>query len=344
MCKRLAIWLVIAFPLLLGAAMVWYAWPRSGYAPMPGSILVTHYPAVARKAAAVLIVYCAVALLLGGIWGAIRSRRTLLGRIALLVADLAIVAFACVIASGFLDVTYGLAFRPWDDHGAIRMPNGRTYHVLHFWETYLLAEEVGRSPLFLQTRVLGSAGEYDGTLLVRPRGDRRYAFPSNPEAPGFGKHAGRPVTDSGRRTVLYVWGDVTQTKAIPYCATSLAYDLASASFLGGEKLPLLSPFLLVGPEDALEPDDVRALLYVLGNGQQYVYVRPDIQVLVRDARHPNPKIRELVARMLSHYQYDRLVVLQTLTRLAAHDPDPNVRKAGQASLSKLKASDAKGTP
>jgi len=248
------------------------------------------------------------------------------------------------MSAAVLPVFYFFAFRPWDDRAQLSVPGHGVYHVQHQWETDLLTEEVSRGRLFLKARVLGDAGEYDGALVVRPKGAKQYAFSADGPPFTLGKDDGRLVTSPDGRWILFIYAYSTFPQDVHGCATNLAYSLSARSFCGGQNLPSLSPFVLIRAEDSLLPGDVGALVYVLENNQAYVHVEPDIELLVQDASHPDPRVREVVARMLPHYRYDRPVVLETLTRAAAQDPDLNVRQAAQASLSELNARDPKEAP
>jgi len=393
--KRLATWFAIAFPLLLGAAMVWYSWPRTGQSPHEGSLVTMHYARLMWAATGLLSLYWGVTLLFlvrgaagapgsgartavlvsgalalvsvagvlalwsSGSWvtgwyllvvaccssavlsGCYRSLRGWSGRGVKAVFAVLVVALVVLPAAPLLY----WAGKPWIDTSQLRLPDGRIFHiqrnrggdVFDSEEMYLLTREVSKGRLFLKTEAIACAyGPFEPVLVIRPERPAYNLRPPRSTRPGRDKSGGRLVV--GRDgMILFIYPYVDRFDKLSGCATNLAYDPDSGLFLSGDGLGLVSPFVLIAARDAPNRNDLAALL-------RYQGPLASAEVVVREAANPNPRVREAVAHMLTSYHDPLETINATLRSLAAHDPDPAVRKAARTSWSKIKVSDPKEAP
>jgi hypothetical protein len=311
---------------LYALLLMWYAAPRGPFFPKPGTVITAHYPQVLEYGKMLLAAYWACAAVAFGA-GALRGRpRSLLRTLEVVLAVLVAVfggayAAARLGSSAMQDAALTLALvtsvpailiggalaspkRPrsalvplalsllvvcplaypempelwpiWQDVGQVRVPDGHTYHVQHKQmlqgSDYILTLEADRGLLFLRTRVVADAGDITSAwpVLVRPAGmhwDRRTLAAS-----------------SDGRWLAYA------TESYPSKDTysvRFAYDLRMKRLYRGDNRAQLSSFLLIGPDDGLDSRDVNALHTRIA--------RPE--VLERDARHPNPRVREVVREL-----------------------------------------------
>jgi hypothetical protein len=178
----------------------------------------------------------------------------------------------------FLDVRPLWSF--WEDISQVQTADGRNYHVQRktFFQGQNLAltEEVTHGPLFLDTRVAatGSGVSHFGyPMLVSPR------WPKSPTA----QMRLRASSDGRWLALLRRIPTEDCTEAV------LVYDRRERKLYPLEEIRTLSPFLVIGPEDELDPDDVTAL-----RGP----APPFPEVLARDLHHPNPRVCALVKELL----------------------------------------------
>jgi hypothetical protein len=131
--------------------------------------------------------------------------------------------------------------------------------------------------------------------LVRPAGEYDFSMGSGP---GHRRALRRLVQSGDGRWVALIFPASSTAAGRDACATSLAYDVRTHIVYGHRQqvreLSDLSPFILVGPSDKLNPDDLAALTEA---GRGYAD-SPSPEVLRAELRNPNPRVREAVARML----------------------------------------------
>jgi hypothetical protein len=171
----------------------------------------------------------------------------------------------------------------WQDLARVKAPDGYTYHLqlkqAMQGRDYALTIETEGGPLFLRTRVLADRvlGESDSLgvspgwpILIHPSGVRLH-----PTGRAF------LVTSHDSQWVSYV------TSNEGTWSVCFAYDLTAKRLYRGDDRAQLSPFLLIGPDDELDPHDVSTLRTRV----------PGPEVLERDAHHPNPRVRALVREL-----------------------------------------------
>jgi hypothetical protein len=175
----------------------------------------------------------------------------------------------------------------WQDLAEVKAPDGRMYHVqlkqVMQGRDYGLTEELGRSRFFLRTRVLGDVRDITSLwpTLVRPAGS----------GPRWGTR--QLVLSPDGQWLVYVTESYPRKDSYDIC---FAYDLRAKRLYRWADRAQLSPFLLVGPDDALDSRDVKTLRAWMA--EPYT---PDEalapEVLERDSHHPNPRVRALVAEL-----------------------------------------------
>lgn len=197
-------------------------------------------------------------------------------------------------------VDFPMVWVAWREAASLRARDGHTYYVqrcaLGQGRSEALTREISRGSLFLRTRVIGlGRGEPRG-YLVRPAD--RYDL-SLGSSPMFVAGPEQLVQSADGRWIALIFSAPPASGPKPGCATSLAYDVRARIVYGdrehGKELSDLSPFILVGPSDKLNPDDLAALTEA---GRGYAD-SPSPEVLKAELKNPNPRVREAVARMLA---------------------------------------------
>jgi hypothetical protein len=207
----------------------------------------------------------------------------------------------------------------WLRTAELRVPDGRTFRVMssslgetfYSEQRWLLAEEVSRGTLFTRTRVLarnygtsyGSIYDTESDLpIIRPKGARQYDVRGRKLSRHWREHdnlrSGRLVISPDGRYLLYLHTYAPWDAETLGCGALFAYDLTRNSPYGWGELWGFSQFVLIGPEDELNPEDValvRALLAEVGSPEFAIF---DPDTLQRDLRHPNPRVRALVKELL----------------------------------------------
>jgi len=329
---------VAVLPWLFAIALVWYALPRNGFFPTPGSIIKAHYLEMVEHAKVALGLYwlCVTAFFLVR---AIRRPRGTPDRLAQVLLALPLMGFAAgygllelhiVSLDGPLPIAAGvcwllalllaaichggqelrfplvgialsiLVVLPlacldaktlwpfWEDLGQVRTADGGTYHaqrkVVFQGRSVALTEEVTRGPLFLYTRVIGVGSDtshWGGyPILVRPR------------------RAEGPASARGHMELMASpddhWLALLRQSYLDNCPEAiLVYNRRERKLYPRDETSTLSLFLLIGPEDELDPDDVAALR------DPESARHPSAETIERDLKHPNPRVRALVAGLLA---------------------------------------------
>jgi hypothetical protein len=210
------------------------------------------------------------------------SRRPRFGLVSLGLSLLAALPLACLEAP---DMWGG-----WSDICQATAPNGRTYRVLFKGmmqaRTYVLAE-ARRGPLFIRATVLGNAGEanYWYPVLVRPRDA---GMPAPP---------GRGMLLTSRDGMWLV--SVTCRYPGDGREVRFAYNLRERRLYHGSSLEAVSPFLLIGPTDSLDPEDVARLRAEPWPPPDPKDTREIPTGLLLERANPNPEVRRLVAELLA---------------------------------------------
>jgi hypothetical protein len=282
-------------------------------------------------------VWALLALLAGTALGLIAgaSRRRPMrwhGWVVLVAVQLALTFALATVPLSMLWVTYYYRCHPWQDTAHLRTRGGPVFHVQQYEQWDVLSEEVGKDRFFLRTRVVGATkGSRDGMPLVRPTGAAAYQLPWSDWYAN--KNTGKVIESQDGRWVLFAfaYAYTEPLRGLPRldrleCRTTLAYDLRSGRVYAGKTLAKLSPFILVGPRDALDDDDVKALRelrrYDFSIGKLY-----EFDAVAQGTKHPNPAVRRLAAQMLGEFWDAKDDAMAVLTKLARDDPDAAVRKA-----------------
>ena len=312
-------------------AMTWYVWPRSAADPRSGTIIVAHSHELVVAGGWVL-----VALLVGTaaalISGATRERWSpWYRRVTLAAGQVALVVGFAIAPLTVLSTAYR-GCSQWREVAHLRASNGRQYRVQRSARWDVLSEEVERSTLFLRTRALAvTEGSSEGVPLARPAEMAGYEVAWHHL--GANKGIGKLVRSRNGRWLVFLFGyalsDVlsgSDELERLECRTTLVYELQSGRVYAGKTLLKLSPFILIGPSDALDDDDVKALRemrrYDFNLDRLY-----EFGAIAGGATHANPAVRRLAAQMLGEFWDAKDGAMTVLTKLAREDPDAGVRKA-----------------
>jgi hypothetical protein len=208
----------------------------------------------------------------------------------------------------------------WMRTAELRVPDGRVFRVMsssmgetfHSEERWLLTEEVSRTMLFTRTRVLAeNFGSGDGTIqgtvsdlaVVRPRDARQYDVRGRALTRDWrtwdNQSSGRMVISTDGRYLLYLHAYAPWDSEALGCGALFAYDLTRNRPYGWMELWELSQFVLIGPRDELNSADVALLRALLASKHYSESATPAPEVLERDLRHPNPRVRALVKDLLA---------------------------------------------
>jgi len=330
MIRRWAPRLIVSLPWLVGAAMVWYAWPRAPRDLGPDSIIVTPYPVLVMWGLRVLAAAWCLSLTFLLYHVAVR------GDLAWVVIVAYGVTVLLVAIAGF--ESFAALITGWTDVSHLRASNARTYHVLHRWESDALAEELGQSPLFLRMRIIGvNSNERGYCALVRPSGVRQYdlAAASGPGHPDRGHLA----QSRDGRWIVYLSAYQDYPEAKKGCSSRLVYDQSRNICYRDEDLKEASPFLLIGPSDRLNTGDLDALLYARETGQEWVQADTDIHALSRETKSQNREVRVAVARVLAEtrsWDPDLALALSLTERMFRDDADSEARQAASEAANRLR--------
>ncbi|NIM05704.1 MAG: hypothetical protein GTN69_13285 [Armatimonadetes bacterium] len=361
MARRLGIWFVVLFPWLLGALMIWYAWPRtpSIVAQRPGLVIIAPNPDLLDKAAFGFVIYwCGAVLFL--LSNLLRKRRLW----ANLYAVLVVIGLPMMMAVG-----HGMYYMsgPWRDLASLRAKNGTVYHLQYQGvlqgRIYALSEKLERDQFFLNTRVVGltngDSPRYWASVVL-PKGmppvkdsTERDTFWSTRWITGFTSHPSRQmlVSSPDGNILVSVYPDAeeftTAHATVKVNKANLAYDLRTGEYYGapackGSKdIEGISPFILIGEDDEPDPGDVEEICSfvekqdLLPSSSNYHSGVPYIEVLQKETLHPNPHVRLATAQILGHYWQESEKAAEMLGRIAAHDADRKVREAAHSALDLL---------
>jgi hypothetical protein len=220
----------------------------------------------------------------------------------------------------------------WSQRTELPLADGRVFEVKEtvFLQARqdVLAEKLPGDVLFDRSRVIGtSAYESLGAPVVRPAGEEGYAL----EKPADGvssRSVARLVATADEQWLVLIFPHVYPRRGTG-CLGDLAYDLESGAFYGQDDVLELSPFILVGPEDDLEPGDIEVLLDEQTNA-------PTIQALLTGIHHPNARVRRVVVQALAARREYSARARPILEELARSDEDAGVRQAAEAALAELR--------
>ena len=320
------------------AAAVWYYWPRCGATPRAGDVLVLPTLRVADRLGAVLAVLigCLLAYLLLTV---LRPRRRRIA-VYLIAAQLglAFVLIPCFVL--MLSLVVGAWAPGW--YGSITgRVRGNDYVILyrHPGGALALASPLASTRFFYRMRVLGFApGPYVALPTVRPVGQAKYAL-TPPRELGVSGPGSFVLSSSGRQLLL-IYAHTLEDDAGAVqteCYTGAVYDLATRAFHGGPTVARVSPFLLVGARDRLEPSDrVSLLRHAKYHDAGWMSDEAiPASTLLPELHNPNPRVRALVAEMLGYYREEPSV--PSALRRAVQDADPEAQAAAAKALHRWKS-------
>jgi len=246
---------------------------------------------------------------------------------------------ALLVSMAVLAGSTGYTLRAREE-ASLRLPGDRQLRVFFFaFEINVLTEDVSDTPLLYRGKILGSnmGSEYSNWLIVRPDGMPYPRKPASQPRPLHGVLLYRPAA----RFVVHAFPFRFYRGSEVGCATNLAYNFGTGKCWGFSDLAGLSPFILIGADDRLNRDDANALLRLYRTGGEGAYINtPATETVAKDASHPNPEVRKLIAQMLGQgflggYFMDdkeRKLVQKILRQMSAQDPDPGVRQVARTAL------------
>ncbi len=213
------------------------------------------------------------------IWTAFKCRRWAAARVAL---ELGLLAYpACLIVAFILNPA------PWTICSTVAGPDHQTYRFLDSSVLYVKRMTIGR---------------LEGDSLLY----QRYYYPG--------------MTDGDS---LYSWASVIRPAGAEeqlgqlYCSTSglivgvrssnqcyMTFDPSSGEFLGREVVEEVSPFILLGPADALQQTDIERIQSRIREGEPDRPGYPKEHHLRQGLDHPNPEVQRVAKQLLEEIQAD----------------------------------------
>ncbi len=203
------------------------------------------------------------------------------------------IAAVIILSPLVCSMRIGLNIAPWESFDRLTGPDGRTYWFMDSsflqGQRLVIACDLAKNMFYSRRRVLGETnGDYPRSYIgiVRRAADRHE---------GYGQ-----LYLSPDGLIIGVRGDND---------AYMAYDPERRRFYGREEIGVLSPFVLIGQDDALVPEDVIAIMTAIRKNGHHGgdwNTRPDNRVFRQAGSHPNPAVRQAAQEIMAVWQEDRV--------------------------------------